>query len=544
MSKRNVSLPQEMKIDLDRKLFNEKYFPFLKTVNNYEVYYGGSGSGKSTFIAQKLAVQMTIMPGRNLACLRRQKTDCISSCYAEIYNALTKFKIRQYWDIREYPEHKMIHRITGNVILFEGVDNIEDIKSIKFKENVEGTPGDNNLTDVWYEEVNAEPTKDSIDELDRRLRDPEIKTRIILSFNPVSRKSWLFDYVTNELTHESKDALILHSTYKDNRFLPDDYAPKLERLKYTKPYDYQVYALGNWGTTGQTVFDATKIQRRLDKISNLEFTHGNFYYEKADKLPKTDTFKFIPHNTGNITIFREPIPKHPYVMGIDTAGEGSDFYVAQVCDNTTGEQVAVFKNNKNPDECVWQCIGLAMHYNFALIAPEVNFDTWIVKALQLVDYPNLYIRETPKDKKHERRIDKIGWRTQPDNRQMMLSDMVYWTGENMDCINDVDTLNDMLTFTRQDKKLKGIWWGAESGAHDDTVMAFAVMLQAKTQQACELIPERVKLEGCWTKMELDEAVDSGRIDIFTAREYIDKYGYYAQGDDNSVPERSSRYARR
>ena len=38
----------------------------------------------------------------------------------------------------------------------------------------------------------------------------------------------------------------------------------------------------------------------------------------------------------------------------------------------------------------------------------------------------------------------------------------------------------MLTFTRQEKKLKGIWWGAEAGAHDDLgYVLWRLLLQAK-----------------------------------------------------------------
>ena len=48
----------KVKLSLSKTLFNDVYFPLLLDYKNrYEVYYGGAGSGKSVFIAQKLIVK-------------------------------------------------------------------------------------------------------------------------------------------------------------------------------------------------------------------------------------------------------------------------------------------------------------------------------------------------------------------------------------------------------------------------------------------------------------------------------------------------------
>jgi phage terminase large subunit len=327
------------------------------------------------------------------------------------------------------------------------------------------------------------------------------------------------------------DAMILKTTYKDNRFLPKEYGEDLERFKFTSPYDYQVYALGNWGTMGETIFDANKIQLQLDRLAKMNFLKYEFLYSMSDtKLPMRDTYKLIPMTDGDITIFKEPEYKHPYVLGIDTAGEGSDYYAGHVMDNISGEQVAVFHSQKKPDECIWQLLGLAYHYNYALVVPEINFDSWIIKAFQMVDYPELYRRVSQADKTHIRREDKYGWRTDIQTRPMMLSDMVYWTGDFMHCINCVDTLNEMLVFTRQDKKLKGVWMGAEAGEHDDLVISMCITLQGRQQQSCELIPDKKKIQGFWTEEEIEIALENGDIDISQAMEYKETVGYYCQGN--------------
>lgn len=548
MPKNKMVMAKEKLIDLDKRLFNEKYVPYLGVIRSYEIFYGGSGSGKSNFCGDLLALQMTTISGRNLVCLRAQKTDCLKSCFPEIRRGIKKLKLEEYWDIRESPQLVMKNRINGNQILFEGVDNIDDIKSIKFYSDL--YEGEGNLTDVWYEEADAEPNDESIRELDRRLRDSEQQTRIILSFNPVSRQHWLFEFVERELRGISgnivrtcydtfsEDVLILHSTYKDNAFLPKSYGIKLEKLKYVKPYQYMVYAIGEWGVTGKTVFDSEKIAARLGKIGGMIYRTGYFTYSTTDNgMPIANTQTFHDAADGRIKIFKQAEKGRPYVVTVDTAGEGSDFYAAHVFDNITEEQVAVFRDPESPDECVRQCYFLACMYNDALICPEINFDTYIIKFLTMMDYPNIYRRVSKEDKRHVRKEDKLGWRTQPDNRQMMLTELVDWSNipGNMDRINDVDTLNEMLTFTRQDKKNKGIWWGAESGANDDLIMSLAIFLQARVQQNSFISPDRKFLDGFYYMDELEDMLREGKITRFMMSEYIK--------NNNHITEKTGRRSR-
>jgi phage terminase large subunit len=541
-TRRLEALPEITNINLANKV-NPIYLPHLVTVHEKEVYYGGSGSGKSTFVGgQKLPLQLTMYEGRNLVCLRSQKSDCLASCWAEVYNGLDKLGLIGYWEIKQNPVHKMINRIYGNEILFEGLDNIEDIKSIKFTRKGSKV-GDANVTDIWYEEVNAEPDKEVIEELVRRLRDPEIKCRLILTFNPVTRTHWLYDYVMRDLQLPGIDALILKTTYLDNKFLPPSYGEDLKRLQYTNPYAYQVYCLGDWGTTGQTVFDANQIQKRLDdlkvKYAHEPYTIGYFDYQTdANGMPLPDTYAFFETEKGKIKKYELPGLRTPYVLAVDTAGEGSDYYVGHIRNNITGAQVATFRDNKTPDMCVWQLYGLAKMYNNALVGPEVNFNSWIITAFQLLGYDNFYRRTTAADRTTQKTERKYGWVTGPHNRLSMLTELVRWTKTNMHLINDVETLNEMLLFTVQEKA-KGLWWGAEPGAHDDNVMCAAVMLQVCGQQFCEMTAEIEEVTGYWTQGELNIAVKEGRMEQEAAMAYMqehpERFKRYKQG--------VSRYAR-
>lgn len=529
MAKKLVPLSQEYKIDIDRKIFNEVYLPYLQTVHNYEVYYGGSGSGKSNFIAHKIAVQMTTMAGRNIICLRRQGKDCRDSSFNEIVQALEHLNLIDLWEIKEYPEPRMINRINRNMIIFTGLDDVENVKSIKAKNG--------NYTDIWIEEANEIEDVADVRELDRRLRDFTLKTRIIISFNPISRTHWLYEWVTKEI--KDVDSLVLRTTYKDNRFLNPEYAQRLERYRYTDPYSYQVYALGEWGTTGQTVFNANQIHNRLLELRQQQFQKVEFGFGET-----VDEWKLFANPDGETTVFKQPKERNPYVLAFDTAGEGSDYYAAHVIDNVTGEQVAVYHSQRDPAICIKQLYALGRYYNDALMCPEINFDSYPLKKLQEWQYPSIYRRRSAQDSYHIGFEEKLGFRTTSANRQQMLSELTAWCSEHIALLNCVDTLNEMLTFTRQSKKQKGIFWAAENGAHDDLVMALAIALQAREQQVCEIIPEKKKRTGFYLPEEVDMLLASDMIDSDEAIELKNKAVNILGMDANNQKGRAvSRYDR-
>lgn len=513
---RKTKFPQEITIDIDTKIFNDKYLPYLQSIHEYEVYYGGQGSGKSWFICQKKILQLTQQENRNMICLRKQSTDCFDSCWGQMITAIDQLELSPFWNINR-SDHVLRNVINGNSIYFDGVDKIENIKSFK--------PEKGNLTDVWYEEVSEEESRKNIRDIDGRLRDQHQKCSLILSFNPTYRQHWLFEFVN--VFCRDKDAIIVHSTYKDNKYLNDAYRQKTEALKYDDPYGYQVYCLGEWGITGQSAFNANKIATRMKELNvshkNAPPQHGIFAYETDDSdrvLP--GTFRFLDTGSGEVTIYREPNKKHPYVLGVDTAGEGVDFYAGQVIDNITGEQVAVFHSIETPDVCALQVFGLGMHYNEALIVPEINFDgAFLLHRLRELGYNKIYRRSGSPDEMREGALErKYGYRTTAGNRMLMLTMFKDWTESHMHCINDVPTLNEMLTFTRQPKKLKGVYWGAEAGAHDDLVLSFALALQGREQQDCREVAERKKLEGDIYPETLLQMIKDGACTYQEAREYM------------------------
>lgn len=517
------SLPEQINITFDERVFNKNVLDHLMEIYNYEVWFGGQSSGKSWGICQRKLMHLTFLQSRNMMCLRTQSTDCFDSCWGQMLTAMEQLKLNDFWEVRR-SDHRLTNRLNGNSIYFDGVDKIENIKSFK--------PEKGNLTDVWYEEATEEPSKSTILTIDGRLRDEFQKCSLIVSFNPVYRTHWLHDWIYNDL--KGKDALVIQSTYKDNKFCSKELIQKTEALKYTDPYRYQVYALGEWGVTGQSVFNTNKISERLARLQMIHAVNPpvriEFAFERMENgLPDKNSFRHFKMDDGETWVYEEPNPKHPYVLSVDTAGEGVDFFAGHVLDNINGKQVATFHSQRDPDVCVLQLFGLAKYYNNALLTPEINFDgSYLLNKFKELGYNKIYQRAKPADNYSDGYEQKLGFRTTSENRSRILAELKDWSEEHMNCINDVATLGEMVTFTRQTKKQKGIWWGAESGAHDDLIMSLAIALQGREQQECTEVPEYKPLKGFLYPEELEMRLKNKEISAADVFEYKKTHSFFGE----------------
>lgn len=227
-----------MKIDLK---VNNAYLPYINNYKNRkEIYFGGAGSGKSVFIAQKIILK-AIKSKRKILIIRKVAATLKDSCFDLIISTLSKLNI-----LTKCIVNKSTYTITlfnGSQILFKGLDDNEKIKSIT------------NISDIWIEEA-TELTLDDYTQLDLRLRASISDLQMYLSFNPVSKTNWCY----KTFFEQSTDAFILHTTYKDNSFLPPDYVQALEQMKDTNYTYYKIYALGEFATLDKLVFTNWKEQ--------------------------------------------------------------------------------------------------------------------------------------------------------------------------------------------------------------------------------------------------------------------------------------------
>jgi len=190
-------------------------------------------------------------------------------------------------------------------------------------------------------------------------------------------------------------------------------------------------------------------------------------------------------------VYNTPTHKTPYVLSGDTKGEGKDEYTGQVMDNTTGKRVATVQiqlNNSKP--YTWQMYCLGKYYNQALIGIEMNFNTAPLEELQRLKYKNQYYREKSEGFNGELTLGKIGWKTDGITRPRMIDKEVYLVNERLDLIQDIPTLQQMLTFV-YDKNGRP---DAMSSKHDDLLIADCILNEIGDQQRSFIVKKQETIE--------------------------------------------------
>lgn len=269
-------------LQLDPGIFNDIYLKHqFSNQNRYQVYYGGSSSGKSVSLAQR-AVLDVFNGDRNYLIVRNVQNTLRRSTWNEVMKAINSFKLGPYFQDNK-TDLTITCTLNNKQILFAGLDDPEKIKSI--------TPIDGVITDIWVEEA-TECEYAAVKQLDKRLRGrSKVKKRLTLSFNPILQEHWIYkEYFAiwqDDIQYIEKDNVsILKTTYKDNKFLTQDDIDALENE--TDKYYYEVYTLGNWGVLGALIFRNWKVE----DFSDIENTFDN-YKNGLDWGFGVDPFAFI-----------------------------------------------------------------------------------------------------------------------------------------------------------------------------------------------------------------------------------------------------------
>lgn len=227
-----------------------------------QIFFGGSSSGKSYFICQKIVLDN--LNGANWLICRNVANTIRKSTFNEIKKAISNMGLTKYYRIQG-SDMVITNTLNGRQILFAGLDDPEKIKSI--------TPADDVLHRVFIEEA-TEVKRDAIMQLKKRLRGrSDISKHILLAFNPILKSHFIYrDYFggwqDDKNIYEDRDLLIVKTTYKDNLFLTTEDKRLLE--DETDPYFYNVYTLGNWGILGHVIFKNWRVEDLSDRIPQFD----------------------------------------------------------------------------------------------------------------------------------------------------------------------------------------------------------------------------------------------------------------------------------
>lgn len=221
------------KIELSPDLFNSWFFGFYKCQSRFIHTYGGSGSGKSYCVAQKLIVRLIKEDTlHRFLCVRKTRVTIKKSMFEQVLHILTHWGMRSDFEIN-LTELSITYKPTGSQFVMVGLDDPEKLKSIV------------GVTGIWIEEATQLEEKD-FNELNRRLRGiTKYYKQIVFSYNPIDAGHWI---VKRFFKEQNDNVVLFKSTYLDNKFIDQEYADQLNELVKHSEYEYAVYCRGEWGT--------------------------------------------------------------------------------------------------------------------------------------------------------------------------------------------------------------------------------------------------------------------------------------------------------
>lgn len=264
-----------MEIEVSKQIFNEKYMNYLFSYENkdyrYLILLGGAGSGKSVFITQRTILRILKESAHRILVVRKVASTIRNSAYRLFKDIIYKWNLQHLFTFSD--SYLTIKCKNGAEIIFVGLDNVEKMKSIA------------GITSIWIEEA-TELTLQDFNQLDLRLRgENALHKEVILTFNPISETHWIKKRFYDKTC---ADVIKIKTTYIDNRFLDERYVEVLNSLKDTDPVYYNVYCLGEWGSTGNLVWRNYKIEEfaQEDKFYDHIYCGLDFGYNDPAALVK------------------------------------------------------------------------------------------------------------------------------------------------------------------------------------------------------------------------------------------------------------------
>lgn len=243
----------EVELPEFKEAVNPPFAGLFDSLSRILLLWGGRGSGKSHAIVMLIIYRMLTEEYFKGILVRKVYDTIKESQFESIKQTIEDLGLSSLFEFRTSPI--TIRCINGNRLIARGLDKAEKIKSVK------------DPSFVWYEEGN-EMTEEDFNTVSTTVRSN--KARILqeaFSFNPETESPdfadfWIYRRFFSHTTDKSfihsievqtddgpvtYSVTAIHSTYKDNPYLPKQIAGSYEDLKRTNPYYYNVYTLGLWG---------------------------------------------------------------------------------------------------------------------------------------------------------------------------------------------------------------------------------------------------------------------------------------------------------
>jgi hypothetical protein len=216
--------------------------------------------------------------------------------------------------------------------------------------------------------------------------------------------------------------------------------------------------------------------------SGVCFFDTDFILSMLEIMPEQKSFGRWMHLPGGYEVrWKEPELGREYVAGCDTSEglPGCDLNGVGILDKVSGEQVASIHGLFNPRVLAGHAVRICTDYNQAMLGIErENHGHAVIQRVVELGYRKPHFRGGPLfyfDKKQDVRKSRAGWTTNGETRPVMLEDLAEAVENRWMKVHDQDFLGECLSFRLQSNGK----FEADSGAHDDQVMKWAVAWQMR-----------------------------------------------------------------
>lgn len=257
--------------------------------------------------------------------------------------------------------------------------------------------------------------------------------------------------------------------------------------------------------SGTCVFDLNKLNDRLIKLMYYNPKHKGYFkystdYDRQTMSITISNVEWVEDRTnGYVEMYDEVNPRMPYVVGIDTAGDGSDYLASIALDNVAKNHIAtIHSRDLDSKEYSRQLYCLGSYLNNALLVVETNYNAGVVANLKEFGYPLLYITEGDMDNFRIGLKERYGFRTTPKTRPPLIDKLKDYVNYYTEKIMSKDLLKECQNFVRIEREDKNgkvsVKEQANAGSHDDLVMSLGLALMgcSSNQITNEMFDEEAK----------------------------------------------------
>ena len=232
-------------------------------------------------------------------------------------------------------------------------------------------------------------------------------------------------------------------------------------------------------TTGRGVFD-------MDVLGNLVLDSQRLQRERPSEgfhIPVQswrdrggEKYIIEAMDEGGLQVWERPTPNKEYRIGADVSegidvGRDTDWSVAVVLNAESMDEVATLRVKIDPDLFAWQLASLGKWYNNAkLLVERNNHGLVTLKFLSDVHlYPDIY-SEKILDERSSRSARKLGFHTTVKSKPLIIDYLKELIREDEIKVRSPKVLDELQTFVN----FPNGRMAAQSGSHDDCVMALAI----------------------------------------------------------------------